>query len=260
MSSRRIAAVVTGAAKGIGFATARLLAQSAAVVAVDVDREGLERAVTEIPGDVRAVVGDVGEWDTHERAADAAADLGVLRWWVGNAGIDVQGGAHEVSAREIDDAIRVLQLGAMYGSAVAVRRMMASGGGSIVNVSSIQRVVSFPRYYVYGAAKAALIMATRSIAVDYAPFGIRANAVLPGSVHTPMLEQVMARDIPLEQALEREGTLSPAGRVATPEEIADAIAFLLSDRAAYVSGTTLTVDGASTARCFAYPPITRGAT
>jgi len=203
MSSRRIAAVVTGAAKGIGFATARLLAQSAAVVAVDVDREGLERAVTEIPGDVRAVVGDVGDWDTHERAADAAAAAGVLRWWVGNAGIDVQGGAHEVSAREIDDAIRVLQLGAMYGSAVAVRRMMASGGGSIVNVSSIQGVVSFPRYYVYGAAKAALIMATRSIAVDYAPFGIRANAVLPGSVHTPMLEQVMARDIPLEQALER---------------------------------------------------------
>jgi len=100
-----------------------------------------------------------------------------------------------------------------------------------------------------------MIMATRSIAVDYAPVGIRCNAVLPGTVRTPMLEQVMPPDLPFDEALAEEGKLSPSGRVAEPEEIADVIAYLLSDRASYVSGAAIVVDGASTARCFAYPPI-----
>jgi NAD(P)-dependent dehydrogenase (short-subunit alcohol dehydrogenase family) len=122
-------------------------------------------------------------------------------------------------------------------------------------VSSIQGVAAFPRYFVYGAAKAAVIQASRSVAVDYGPFGIRCNAVLPGTIDTPMLEETMRRDIPREEALRLEGELHPLGRVAQPEEIAAVVAFLLSERAAFVSGAAVPVDGGATARCYAYPAL-----
>jgi NAD(P)-dependent dehydrogenase (short-subunit alcohol dehydrogenase family) len=141
----------------------------------------------------------------------------------------------------------------MYGTAVAVRRMLPGRAGSIVNVSSIQGVAAFPRYYVYGAAKAALIQVSRSVAVDYGPFGIRCNTVLPGTIETPMTEQVLRTDVPREEALRLEGELHPLGRVAQPEEIAAVVAFLLSERAAFVSGAAVPVDGGATARCYAYP-------
>ncbi len=250
--------VVTGAASGIGYATVALLASAGyRVVALDIDEAGLEKALATLPGNVLGCPGDVADWGAHERAADLAAANGTLWGWVNNAGIDVRGSAHEVTAEEITRGVRVLQLGAMFGSAVATRRMLAGSGGSIVNVSSIQAVVSFPAYYVYGAAKAALIMATKSIAVDYAPHGIRCNAVLPGTVDTPMLDEVMPRDVPRDEALRQEGLLSPTARVASPNEVAEAIAFLLSTHSSYISGAALPVDGASTARCFAYPPLPR---
>ena len=93
------------------------------------------------------------------------------------------------------------------------------------------------------------------MAVDYGPAGIRCNAVLPGTIDTPMTDSVLPNDVPREEALRREGELSPLGRVAAPEEVAEVVCFLLSDRASYVSGAQVVVDGASTARCFAYPPL-----
>jgi NAD(P)-dependent dehydrogenase (short-subunit alcohol dehydrogenase family) len=249
-------AVVTGAARGLGAAIAAELAGAGLhVVAVDVDAAGLAATAERSDGAIEPVVGDVGDWDTHERAADAAERTAPLEAWVNNAGIDLQGGAHEVAPGDIERGLRVLQLGAMYGTAVAVRRMLPDRRGAIVNVSSIQAVAAFPRYFVYGAAKAALLAVSRSVAVDYGPFGIRCNTVLPGTIDTPMLDEVLPPDMPREEAVRREGELSPLGRVATPEEVSAVVAFLLSDRAAYVSGAAVTVDGASTARCFAYPPL-----
>ena len=138
---------------------------------------------------------------------------------------------------------------------VAVRHMLPRRAGSIVTVSSIQAVATFPRYFVYGAAKAALLQATRSVAVDYGPAGIRCNAVLPGTIDTSMLDVVIPTGVSRAEAVAREGELSPMGRIAAPGEVANVVAFLLSDEASYVSGAMLTVDGASTARCFAYPPL-----
>jgi NAD(P)-dependent dehydrogenase (short-subunit alcohol dehydrogenase family) len=133
--------------------------------------------------------------------------------------------------------------------------MLRRRTGSIVNVSSIQAIAAFPRYFVYGAAKAAVLQVCRSVAVDYGPHGIRCSAVLPGTIETPMLDAVLPSDLPRDAAIRQEGALSPLGRVAQPMEIAEVVAFLLSERASYVSGASIVVDGASTARCFAYPPM-----
>jgi NAD(P)-dependent dehydrogenase (short-subunit alcohol dehydrogenase family) len=124
-----------------------------------------------------------------------------------------------------------------------------------VNVSSIQAVATFPRFYVYGAAKAAVLQLSRSVAVDYGPYGIRCNAVLPGTIETPMLDAAIPEGMPRDEALRLEGELSPLGRVAQPAEIAEVVAFLLSDRASYVNGVSIAVDGGASARCYAYPPV-----
>ena len=249
-------AVVTGAAMGIGRAVAeRLLADGVHVVALDRDATALREAAAVLGTSFEPVVGDVGEWDAHERAGDVAEQAGDLRYWVNNAGVDWVGGAHEVDASHIDEGLRVLLAGPMFGSAVAVRRMLARRSGSIVNVSSIQGVAAFPRYYVYDAAKAGVLMATKSIAVDYGPFGIRCNAVLPGTVETPMTYDTLPSDLERDEALRREGLLAPMLRVAQPAEIAEVVAFLLSDRASYVNGAEIVADGGATARVFAYPPL-----
>lgn len=249
--------VVTGAAMGMGRAIAqKLLDEGHAVVGLDRDEDALRRAATDLGDGFAAVAGDVGDADAHERAADAAERLGPIRGWVSNAGIDHAGAAHEETPARIDAGIRVLLLGVLYGCATAVRRMLAErGGGAIVNVSSIQGVAAFPRYYVYGAAKAGILQATRSIAVDYASAGIRANAILPGTIETPMTYSTLPPDVPRTEALALEGRLAPLDRVGQPDEVAELAAFLLSDRAAFITGTSIPIDGGATARCYAYQPI-----
>ncbi|HJQ74093.1 MAG TPA: SDR family oxidoreductase [Gaiellaceae bacterium] len=250
--SDRIAAVVTGAAKGIGLGIAEaLVARGAHVIAVDVDEAGLQAVARD---GLEPLVGDIAEWSTHERAADAAERAGALRWWVNNAGIDWVGGAHEVDAEHVQRGIAVLLEGPLYGCAIAVRRMLRTGG-SIVNISSIQGITGFPRYLVYDAAKAGVMMASKQIAVDYGRFGIRCNAVLPGAIETPMTYATLPPDVPRDEALRQEGLLAPLERIGQPSEIAETVAFLLSDAASYVNGAAIVVDGGATARCYAYPPL-----
>ena len=255
-SARPPVAVVTGAAMGIGRAVAeRLVGDSIQVVGLDRDETALAAAAEAIGERFRPVVGDVGEWADHERAADAAAELGTLRHWVNNAGIDWSDPAHEVTAAHIQEGLRVLQLGPMYGGAVAVRRMLRTGGGSIVNVSSIQGAASFPATTSTGRPRRRVLLATKSIAVDYGPFGIRCNAVLPGVIETPMTHALLPPDLSREEAMRQEGLLAPMLRAGQPSEMADVIAFLLSDRASYVNGAEIVADGGAMARCYAYPPL-----
>jgi NAD(P)-dependent dehydrogenase (short-subunit alcohol dehydrogenase family) len=249
-------AVVTGAAMGIGRAVAeRLIADGIHVVAFDRDAEALALAGRELGGLFVPLVGDIGDWSAHERAADAAQATGELRYWVNNAGVDWVGAAHEIDEEHIVRGLRVLQLGPMFGSCVAVRRMLPARRGSIVNVSSIQGVAAFPRYLVYDTAKAAVLMLTKQIAVDYGAFGIRCNALLPGCIETPMTYAGLPSGVDRAEALRREGELAPMLRVGQPEEMAAVVAFLLSDAASYVNGAEIVADGGAVARVFPYPPL-----
>jgi NAD(P)-dependent dehydrogenase (short-subunit alcohol dehydrogenase family) len=248
--------VVTGAARGLGAAIVRrMLAEDVHVVATDIDGPRLERLAAEAPDRIDAMVGDVGDHELHERVANLAERIAPLGGWVNNAGIDVQRAAHEVTPAEIEEALRVLQLGPMFGTRTAVRRMLQRRRGSIVNVSSIQAFALWPRYFVYGAAKAAIVAMSKSVAADYGPYGIRCNALLPGSMDTPMLDAALPPGVDREEAVRREGGVSPMGRVGRPEEIAEVAAFLLSDAASYVSGAAIVADGATTAWGVPSPPI-----
>jgi len=250
------AAVVTGAAKGMGRAiAARLIGDGTHVVALDVDGDALERARGELGERYEPLLGDVGDWDAHERAADAAQAAGDLRYWVNNAGVDWVGATHELDPGHIERGLRVLQVGTMYGICIAVRRMLPARTGSIVNISSIQGIASFPRYLVYGAAKGAMLMMAKSIAVDYGPYGIRCNNILPGVIETPMVYASLPPGLSREEGLRKEAELAPMLRVGQPEEIAEAVAFLLSDHASYVNGVSIAVDGGASSRCYAYPPV-----
>ena len=179
---------------------------------------------------------------------------GELRDWGNNAGVDWVGAAHEIDTDHIERGLRVLQLGTMFGACVAVRRMLPGRAGAIVNVSSIQGVAAFPRYFVYDAAKAAILSVTKSIAVDYGSHGIRCNALLAGCIETPMTYASFSPGLDRAEGLWQGSLLAPMLRVGQPDETAE-VAFLLSDRASYVNGAEIVADGGALARCFAYPPL-----
>ena len=245
--------VVTGAASGIGRATAeRLLRDGRAVVGVDRAREGLESVAHDR---FAHVVGDVVERATHERAADAAAELGTLAGWVNAAGIWAKTRAHDLAEEDVDRVLAVNLKGSILGCSVACARFLAGGGGAIVNVSSIEGIVAFPDAIAYEASKGGIDAITRQVAVDYGPAGVRCNGVRPGAIMTPLADAYLgAYEEDREAMLQSWRDLSPLGVVGEPEDVAAVIAFLLSEDARFVSGELVNVDAGATARCFRYPP------
>ena len=171
---------------------------------------------------------------THERAADAAEELGQLRGWVNGAGIWAKTRAHDFAEEDLDRILAVNLKGSILGCSVACARFSpAARAAAIVNVSSIEAIVAFPDAVAYEASKGGIDALTRQVAVDYGPAGIRCNGVRPGAIMTPLADvylEAYAED--REEMLQSWRDLSPLGLVGEPEDVAAVITFLLSGRRA----------------------------
>ena len=240
--------VITGAAQGIGLGIADdLLARGHAIVAVDRDADALAVARERWPADrVRYVVGDVARRSLHEEAADAATELGDLAGWVNNAGYNIYASIHEIDQETYDTGMAAVLGGVFWGTAVAVTRMLERGGGSIVNMSSVQALVGIPGFPAYAAAKGAIIALSRQVAAEYAGRGIRCNAVAPGLIATPLAEALLDEVPDRNEQIAAWDALCPVGRWGRVEDVAAAVRYLLADESGFVTGHTLVVDGGAT--------------
>jgi NAD(P)-dependent dehydrogenase (short-subunit alcohol dehydrogenase family) len=241
-------AVVTGAASGIGRATARALAAEGASVAVaDVDEAGGERVAAGIrEGGGEAVFHrtDVRSLADLEAVVGQAAERhGRLDVLVNNAAVSIGGSAGEISEEDWVQVVDVNLSGVWRGMRAAIPRMLAQGGGSIVNLSSVQARVGFVGWSGYAASKGGIDALTRQAAVEYAPMGIRVNAIVPGTIATEMNERIMAESPDPDAVMTGWVAMHPMGRVGQPQEVAAAIVFLASDDASFITGELLRVDG-----------------
>ncbi|MCB2101022.1 MAG: SDR family oxidoreductase [Rhodobacterales bacterium] len=250
-------AFITGAARGIGLATTRVfLAEGWRVAMLDIDGETQDAAHQALgAGDAAlSLHGDVSRPDQVARAVDATlAAFGRLDALVNNAGIAV---FKPVLDTGLDEWSRVLEVnlsGPFICTQACVPAMLASGGGSIVNITSISGTRASTLRVAYGTSKAALVHLTKQLAAELGTRGIRVNAVSPGPVDTAMAKQVHTPDI---RAAYHDAI--PLNRYGTEEELAHVIHFLCSDRAGYVNGTIVNVDGGFAASGIGLPSLRAG--
>jgi NAD(P)-dependent dehydrogenase (short-subunit alcohol dehydrogenase family) len=241
-------AIVTGAASGIGRATAIALGREGARVALaDVDEAGGSDA----SGDVERAGGvalfqrtDVGSTDDVRALVRATVGrFGRLDILVNNAGLAIGGGVTEISEEDWNRVLNVNLTSMWRGMHFAIPEMLKTGGGSIVNTSSVQGSVGFVGWAGYAASKGGIDALTRQAAVEYAPRNIRVNAVVPGTILTPMNERIVRES---EHGPEIEAgwlAMHPVNRLGRPEEVANAIVWLASDESSFVTGECLRVDG-----------------
>lgn len=243
-------AIVTGAGSGIGRAIAlRLASEGARVTLADIDEGAAKKVAAEIgdktlvqktdvtkPDDVKALVSRVlSEW-------------GGLDVMVNNAGIGIAATAPDTSEEDFDRVMSVNVRGTFLGMKFAIPAIRDSGGGSVVNMSSIAALVGLTDRAAYCAAKGAILAMTRAAAVDHVGEGVRVNCIAPGTVETPWVTRITAGYDDPEEARARMQARQPHGRFVQPEEIAAMAAYLASDEAASVIGACMVVDGGMTAR------------
>jgi 3-oxoacyl-[acyl-carrier protein] reductase len=233
-------ALITGGTSGIGHATATLFRDAGATVTVTGTKAGPDDYDTDLTGMTyrRLILTDTNSID---ELVSATNTLDVL---VNNAGANFPGGLNEAEPDGFDASV-ALNLTAPYRLTVGLRKALAaSGGASVVFLSSLSALRAVTMVPGYGAAKAGIASLTHNLAVKWAPRGIRVNAVVPGVIDTPMTE--LAQTVP--EIIDAELARIPLGRLGTPAEIAGTIAFLCTEQSSYTSGALFVVDGASTSQ------------
>ncbi len=233
--------MVTGASRGIGAATARALDRAGARVAlVARSKENLREVATDLQHDPVVLVGDLAVVDAPAQVAERALDaLGRVDVLVNNAATAARIDTVDTDAAVIDAMLAVNVRAPLLLIAALVPSMIEAGGASIINLSSVSGLVGTPRRAAYAASKGALDAATRSLAIELGPSGIRVNSVAPGVVDTAL----WAKNKAIQGVRETIEAQTPLRRWATPGDIADVIVFLASDAARFVTGETISADG-----------------
>jgi NAD(P)-dependent dehydrogenase (short-subunit alcohol dehydrogenase family) len=242
------AVIVTGGALGIGKASGEILAARGASVAIlDCDEkagnETCER-IREKGGNAIFEKVDVADYGTVESAVRKSRDVfGRINSLVVSAGIQRYGTAVSTDDAQWEEVLGVNLKGAWNAARAAIPFLLNEGGGTIVNVSSVQALASQQNVLAYTVSKHGLLGLTRSIAMDFAKQNVRANAVCPGTVDTPMLQWAASLDPNPQSVYDTCNAMHPLGRIARPEEIAEVVAFLAHESSSFVTGAIWTVDG-----------------
>ena len=241
-------AIISGGAKGQGAEEARLFAQEGAKVIIGdiLDREGMqiESEIAEQGGEAKFVHLDVSSEEDWSRAVDLSMkEYGRLDILVNNAGILLMKGLEETSGQEWDNIQNINSKGVFLGSKTVIPAMRESGGGSIVNISSIAGLIG-SKFTAYGASKGLVRTLTKSIAVNHGHEGIRCNSVHPGIIETDMVSEMIGSQEGREYQLNR----TPLKVIATSRDVALGVLYLASDESRYVTGSELVIDGGITAQ------------
>jgi len=251
-------AIVTGGGSGIGRSTAVAFAKEGAKVAVaDISKEFGEAAVHAIGksgGDAIFIQTDVSKArDVENMVKKTVQHYGRLDYAHNNAGIDGEFVTIVSCSEENWDHVMGVNLKSVWlGMKYEIPEMVKQGKGSIVNTASVAAIIAFRTMGAYVASKHGVAGLTKTAALEYCRKGIRVNAVCPGVIRTSMIDTFINNQAPVEQAMV---SLEPIGRMGTPEEVADAVLWLCSDAASFVTGIALPVDGAMVAEGNAFPPM-----
>lgn len=245
--------LITGGASGIGYAAVQaFLNQEANVVVADIDEAQGEAMIRKENNDrPHFVQTDITDEPACQNAIRSAVDkFGGLDVLINNAGIEIVAPIHEMELSDWDKVLNVNLTGMFLMSKHALKYMLKSGKGNIINTCSVGGVVAWPDIPAYNASKGGVLRLTRSMAVDYAKHNIRVNCVCPGIIDTPLNEKSFLENNEgtLEEIKKEKAKVNPPLRLGKPEEIANVMLFLASDLSSYMTGSAITADGGYTAQ------------